>query len=62
MKLLTLKQVCDKVGFGRSHVIRLMEDEKYRHLEFPKATKVGIKRLTPEHEIDEWIVKQLAKR
>ena len=62
MKLLTKKQVCEKIGFSRAHVDRLTHDEKYAHLGFPKPTHVGFKVLWSEAEVDEWIEAQLAKR
>lgn len=62
MKLLTMKQVCEKVGFSRAHINRFRFDEEYAHVGFPKAARVGSKVLFSGDEIDDWIIKQLAKR
>ena len=62
MRLLTKKEVCAKVGFSRAHVDRLTNDPAYAHYGFPKPTRIGVKVLWSEAEIDEWIVAQLARR
>lgn len=61
MKLLTLKQVCDKVGYSRTHVKRLAFEKEYAYIGFPKAVK-HFKLFWSEDEIDDWIRLQLAKR
>lgn len=62
MKLLTMKQVCAKVGFSRAHINRFRNDPEYEDLGFPKAARIGFKVLFPEDEIDDWIQAQLDKR
>lgn len=62
MRLLTMKQVCERVGFCRTHVNRFRTDEAYSHLGFPKPVRIGFKVLWSEGEIDDWITAQLAKR
>lgn len=62
MKLLTMKEVCARVGFGRTHVNRFRNDEDYTHVGFPRPAVVGIKLLWDEDEINAWIRAQLDKR
>ncbi len=62
MRLLTMKQVCEKVGFSRTQINRFRHDEKYAHVAFPRPIVQGIKVLWSEDEIDDWIRLQLAKR
>lgn len=62
MKLLTMTQVCEKVGLSRTQVNRFRHDDEYAHVGFPKAAVVGIKVLFEERELDDWIRLQLAKR
>ncbi len=61
-RLLTKKQVCEKIGFSRAHVDRLRNDEKYADLAFPKPVRIGFKVLWCETEVENWILTQLAKR
>lgn len=60
--LLTKKAVCEKIGFSRAHVDRFTNDPEYIRYRFPKPVRIGIRVLWPEHEIDDWIDEQLAKR
>lgn len=62
MRLLTKKAVCEKVGFSRAHVDRFTNDHEYAHYGFPKPTRIGMKVLWCETEVDEWIVWRLAQR
>jgi predicted DNA-binding transcriptional regulator AlpA len=62
MKLLTMKQVCEKVGLSRTQINRFRHDEEYAHVGFPKAAVVGFKVLFSDDEVNAWISKQLAKR
>lgn len=62
MKLLTMKQVCEKVGFSRAHINRFRFCDEYAHVGFPEPARVGFKVLFSEGEIDAWIATQLAKR
>lgn len=62
MKLLTMKQVCGKVGFSRAHINRFREDPQYEHVRFPRPARIGFKVLWSEEEVDSWIQAQLDKR
>lgn len=62
MKLLTMKQVCAKVGFSRAHINRFRSDPEYAFVGFPRPVRIGLKVLWSEDEVDDWIHKQLAKR
>jgi predicted DNA-binding transcriptional regulator AlpA len=62
MRLLTKRDVCQKIGFSRAHVDRLTNDEDYAKFAFPKPTRIGYKVLWSETEVDAWIAAQLARR
>lgn len=62
MKLLTMKQVCQKIGFSRAHIDRFRSDPRYRSVQFPKPVQIGFKVLWSEDELDAWITAQLNKR
>ena len=62
MRLLTMKQVCDKVGYGRTQVNRFCNEDEYASVGFPKPCKQTFKLLWSEEEIDDWISAQLAAR
>lgn len=62
MRLLTKKQVCDKVGVSRAYVDRLTNDRDYARYGFPKPTRIGFRVLWSEAEVHAWIEAQLAKR
>lgn len=61
-RLLTKKQVCEKVGFSRAHVDRMTNDLEYSRYGFLKPVRIGIKVLYDEAEVDDWITAWLAKR
>lgn len=63
MKLLSKKEVCNRTSYSRAHIDRLANDDDYRHMGFPKPVRLGQARVAfVEHEIDEWIALQVAKR
>lgn len=57
MRILTVKQTCDKIGKGRTKLWELTKDGK-----FPRPVKIdcGIGYL--EHEVDQWIARLIAER
>ena len=62
LRLLTKKQVCEKIGYSRAHLDRLVNDPDYAHWCFPKPIALLSKRLWDEREVDAWILAQLDKR
>lgn len=62
MKLLTMKQVCEKVGYSRTQINRFWKEVEYASVGFPKPCKQLFKLLWSENEVDGWILAQLAKR
>lgn len=62
MKLLSMKQVAEKVGLSRTQINRFRHDDDYSHVGFPRPTVIGVKVLFAEHEVDDWIIWWLAKR
>jgi len=62
MKLLTMKQVCQKVGFSRAHIDWFRSDLRYVSVQFPKPVQIGFKVLWSDDELDGWIEAQLNKR
>lgn len=56
-KMLSLKQVCDKAGIGRSTIYN-----RIRAGTFPEQAKLGERSLWSEAEIDQWLAEQLTKR
>lgn len=52
LKILRIKQVCERVGICKSHIYKMMHDGK-----FPASIKLG-ERSTGwfEHEIDNWLI------
>lgn len=57
MKILTVKQTCQKIGKGRTKLWELTKNDR-----FPKPVKIdsGIGYL--EHEVDAWIASLIAER
>jgi predicted DNA-binding transcriptional regulator AlpA len=57
MRILTVKQTCDKLGKGRTKLWELTKDGR-----FPKPIRIdgGIGYL--EHEVDQWIANLVAAR
>jgi predicted DNA-binding transcriptional regulator AlpA len=56
-KMLSLKQICDKAGIGRSTIYN-----RIRAGTFPEQAKLGERSLWSEAEIDQWLAEQLTKR
>jgi len=60
--LVTKKELRQIIGFSYAHIDRLETDPRYRHLEFPKRTRIGFKVFWCSTEIKRWAQKQLEKR
>lgn len=54
-RLITKKEVCFKIGYGRAHLDRLVNDPAYAHYGFPRPVSGHFKRLWFEDEVDAWI-------
>lgn len=61
-KLLSKKQVKEIVGFGLSHIDRMVHEPEYEHFGFPKPVKIGFRVFFVEAEINGWVASQIAKR
>jgi prophage regulatory protein len=58
MRLLSNKEVREKVLYSRAHIARLEADGL-----FPKRVRLGVARVGwVEAEIDDWITKRIAER
>ena len=52
MKLIGIKEVCDRLGLSRTTVTTRLKD-------FPAPRYIGYRRLYPEHLVEEWIGRQI---
>ena len=57
MKLLTKKQVREKVGFSSAHIDRMEKANR-----FPKRVRIGFRVFWSDEEIDIWIATHLNAR
>lgn len=58
MRVLKIKDVCERTGIGRSRVYELEKAES-----FPKHIKLGPQSVGwIEHEVDEWIAARMRER
>lgn len=61
-KLLSKKQVKEVVGFGISHIDRMVHEPEYAHFGFPKPVKIGFRVFFVDSEVSTWLASQIAKR
>jgi len=62
-KLISKKQVCEKLSLSRAQIDRYTNDPSYRHIGFPKPVRLGQGRVAwVESEIDDWIAKRINDR
>lgn len=59
---LTKNELRDWIGFSKAHIDRMECDPKYRHLEFPKRTRIGFKVYWRVTEIRAWMESFFANR
>jgi prophage regulatory protein len=64
MKLLSKKQVRDRILYSYAHIDRLGDPRSpYYDPTFPKKVRIGNHRVGyPEHELDVWIETKMAER
>lgn len=60
--LLSKKQVKEIVGFGLTHIDRMVHDPEYAHFGFPRPVKIGFRVFFVASEIHAWVAAQIAKR
>ena len=61
-KLLSKKQVRERVGFSFAHIQRMTSDPEYARFRFPRPCHIGFRVFWVEQEIEDWLQTQLAKR
>lgn len=59
-RLLTKKDVSEKVGVSLAQIDRWNFDENYEHLGFPSRVRIGFRVFWVEAEITSWIERQVA--
>lgn len=62
MRLLSKKEVREKVGFSPAHIARMETEPEYAHLGFPKRVRIGFRVFWVELEIEDWIRQRIAIR
>jgi predicted DNA-binding transcriptional regulator AlpA len=62
MRLLSKKEVRDKVGFSFAHLARLENQPEYAHLGFPKRVPIGFRVFWVDEEIEDFIRRMIAVR
>ncbi len=62
MRLLSKKDVRERVGFSFAHIDRMEKEPEYAHLRFPRRVQIGFRVFWPDEEIEDFIRKQIALR
>ena len=61
--LIRLKQTAEQVGWHPVHVMKVVRDPEYGHLNFPKPVRLGKNSIAfVSTEIDAWIEARIADR
>jgi len=62
-RLLTHAAVRDRLGgVSGMHIWRLLNNESYRHLDFPQPLRINGRMYWRESELDAWLERQFASR
>ena len=62
MKLLSKKEVRQRVGLSFAHLARMETEPEYAKLGFPKRVRIGFRVFWVEEEIDDFIQRRIAER
>jgi len=62
MKLLSKKEVRNRVGISPAHIARMETQPEYAHLGFPRRVRVGFRVFWLEDEIDDFIRRRVSER
>lgn len=62
-RLLTMKQVKDRIGFSLTHIDRLTDPEQTpADRLLPTPVRIGFRKFMVERELNDWIARQIATR